>query len=154
MSNTTSDGNRYFLSGDLNEHFEFQDLPPFPEIVVDLSGLKKINSVGITKWLSFFETYKVDKHFIFEKIPSAIVTQINMIQGFLPPNSQINSFYVQIYNGSNDEEVDFLLEHPRDVRVEKRKVVFRDNISKILPPGYELDIADFGYFRFLTQYNS
>lgn len=74
------------LSGVIDETVDFS-LMKLPDSVksfqVDLYGIKRINSVGIKKWMMFFESIKKKNlQFSFARVSPAIVEQIVGISNF------------------------------------------------------------------------
>ena len=84
------------LSGHLNEA---SDLTPLTKLagplVIDLSGLDRINSLGVRDWMRFIrtcETAGVD--LTFERCSPTIVGQISMITNFMGTRSRVSSVEV------------------------------------------------------------
>lgn len=84
------------LSGHLNEAADLTPLTQLPgPLVIDLSGLDRINSLGVRDWMRFIrtcETAGVD--LTFERCSPTIVGQISMITNFMGTRSQISSVEV------------------------------------------------------------
>lgn len=60
-------------------------------IVLDLSGIQSINSVGVRVWINFMSTFRESHEVILQKCTPDIIMQINMIPNFLG-GGQIESF--------------------------------------------------------------
>jgi hypothetical protein len=91
------------LSGDLDERATFPDaeFATDKEVIVDLNDLGMINSCGIRTWMKWFEKHK-EVPFRFENIRPFVVDQMGMVRGFLPPKSEVVSFYAPYVD--EDEE--------------------------------------------------
>jgi hypothetical protein len=75
----------YFLEGSIDEADEFYSLQVNSknELHVDGMGVTRINSVGVKKWIRFFETAKVKNvRVYFYRVSPALVEQFNMIKNF------------------------------------------------------------------------
>lgn len=73
------------LSGELNEKSNFGtaqfQLPD--DVVIDLSGINRINSWGLKHWLRFLTALKqAGKRFVLERCSVAVVMQLNMVATF------------------------------------------------------------------------
>ena len=84
------------LSGHLNEAADLTPLTQLPgPLVIDLSGLDRINSLGVRDWMRFIricETAGVA--LTFERCSPTIVQQISMITNFMGTTSRISSVEV------------------------------------------------------------
>ena len=139
------------LTGAVDEHASFPSSENFTEIIsLDLTGVKVINSVGIRSWLRWFGEMP-DKEFRFVNCPKAVVMQMNMVDGFLPKNSTVESFHVPYYCESCDQELDVLFNTGKEVRVEDGEIVIKYDSSHVCEDGSqaELDVNKDKYFRFL-----
>ena len=65
-------------------------------VLVDFEEVAFINSLGIRKWLMWIEKHPF-KSLRFKNLPLNVVDQVNMVEGFLPEDSQVESFYVPYY---------------------------------------------------------
>src|SRR5690606_34581149 len=110
-------GNNLSFSGNLDEeaHLPVINAAPGSELIMDLSGVKSVNSVGIRTWLGWITPLSEQVKLVFDKVPHAVVLQINMIEGFLPKTARVNSFYVPIYSEAEDEEDQILLTVGKDI---------------------------------------
>lgn len=120
------------------------------EVYIDLNEVKAINSIGIRSWILFFNDL-VKTHFIFLNCPKAIVMQMNMVEGFLPENSTVETMHVPFFCEDCDKEVDIIFEVGKEVRVEGDQIKFEYDKTKICKPGCEpeLDVSVVKFFRFL-----
>jgi anti-anti-sigma regulatory factor len=56
---------------------------PSGRVVLDLSGVQSINSVGVRVWINFMSAFRESHEVILQKCPPDIIMQINMIPNFL-----------------------------------------------------------------------
>lgn len=138
------------ISGTLDEDTDFtkHDISQAQVIHLHLSGVKSINSCGIRDWIKWLSSSPAEA-VVLEECPKVIVDQINMVQGFLPSNGQVLSFYVPYFSEDNDEE---------------KLVLFRSGVE-FTPDGeirapevtdsagnpMEMDIVESKYFKFLQK---
>src|SRR5262245_11585730 len=90
------DGATYVtLAGDITEA---ADLSPLTKqgspVVVDLAGIRRINSLGVRTWVLFVrqaETSGIDLY--FERCAPVIVGQMSMIRHFMGAKSQVRTLF-------------------------------------------------------------
>ena len=72
------------LVGRITEDADFSDaqVPP-GRTVIDLSGIKSINSCGVREWVRFVEKLPANAETYYDKVPPAMAAQANMIANFL-----------------------------------------------------------------------
>lgn len=141
---------KLFLSGVIDEDADFSQLKigASKEVVLDLTSVKSINSCGIREWIKWVGTMD-SKPISYQNCPKVIVDQINMVDGFLPRNAKVDSFFVPYYNEESGAE---------------KNVLFRNgtefNGGIVTPPtqvqdddgnAMEMDIIESKYFKFLTK---
>lgn len=88
------------------------------KMVIDLAGLKYINSGGVRNWILWMAQAKEnlpDATFRFENFPATFVKQVASIQGFLPPGSTVNSFFVPFYCPTCDHSCEKLFLKQKDL---------------------------------------
>lgn len=73
------------LMGNITEAADFTSLKALPApLVIDLSGVDRINSLGVRGWIDFVHAVEATGHAIaFEKAPPIIVGQMSMISNFM-----------------------------------------------------------------------
>jgi hypothetical protein len=74
------------------------------KVVIDLDGVKGINSVGIRTWLDWVTPLSNQMALFFERCPKSIVLQFSMVKGFLPDRATVLSFYLPYYCDKCDYE--------------------------------------------------
>jgi anti-anti-sigma regulatory factor len=88
--------NRIRLAGSIDETSDFTELTQVPApIVIDLSELERINSLGVRAWISFVRDREAaGLSLTFERLPPIVVSQISMISNFMGTRSRITSVFV------------------------------------------------------------
>ena len=140
------------IQGAIDEEAEFPNYELSGEVFVDLGQVSSINSIGIRAWVLWFGQFKDKVHFSFFNVPKSVTMQMNMVEGFLPPQSSILSLYVPFYCESCDEEKEMLFEVGKQISIEGDSVKIDYEASKICKPDCEpeLDVVESKFFRFLT----
>ena len=104
---------------------ENADLTPLSNIksktiILDLSGIERINSMGVQSWIRAMTAFGDEHEVWWEKVSTPMVMQVNMIANF-NGGSRIRSFYAPYYCKSCDTEHRFLLEIETDFSDRKPK---------------------------------
>lgn len=120
-------------------------------VVFDLKKATSVNSIGIRTWVNWVSEVSKKYQFVFRHVPQAFILQMNMVNGFLPANSKIESFYVPVFNEDTDEERDLLLKSGYDVAIENGEIVVKFDLEEKAGEGWELDIIGLDYFQFLKK---
>lgn len=81
------------LTGNISELVNFDALKAMPgPLVLDLSGLTRINSLGMRNWVFFVREYEAKGQALtFERVPPVVVNQMSMVTHFMGAHSQIRS---------------------------------------------------------------
>lgn len=138
------------MAGTIDEDADFSKvaIAGSPQVELDLEQLKSINSCGIREWIKWIgqaSTAKID----LINCPKVIVDQINMVDGFLPANGKVQSFYVPYYNDEAGSEKNVLFRYGNE---------FSD--QGVTPPAevkdedgnpMEVDVIEAKYFKFLQR---
>ncbi len=142
---TKGDETVFHLSGKIDEDFRRKDieLNDLKKITFNFRDLTMINSCGIREWIDFLKAIPTDVKIQYEECTPIIVTQMNIISGFLRPNIKVVSFYAPYFDPSDETETLHLI-HAKD-------------ITAVLPPvvknaaGEQLDFDAHPekYFHFL-----
>jgi hypothetical protein len=141
---------RVKVSGSIDEDSDFSNysLQGAGRVLVDAGSIKSINSCGIREWIKWIATAgnsKVEYAFC----PKVIVDQINMVQGFLPSNGVVQSFYVPFYSETLDQEQVVLFQMGKeytDQGLVTIPVVKDKNGNEM-----EIDVVEAKYFKFLKK---
>ena len=139
------------MSGGLDEDASFAGLAALESgpVVLDLSGINAINSVGIREWIKWVKEIPSTVQLRLRNCPKIIVDQINMIAGFLPPKTVIESFFVPYFAEESGAE---------------KMILFRNGVEfgegQVKGPGpiqddsgepMEMDVIAAKYFKFLKN---
>lgn len=147
-----SKGDRFLVSicGSLDEDMSFKkiEIVKAQEIIVNFEKVNGVKSFGIRELIRWLGNHK-DAKIIYSMCPKIVVDQINIVDGFLPKNAVVESFFVPYYCEESGEET---------------QVLFRYGIEfdevNITPPGdvfdtkgnkMEMDAIWIKYFRFLEN---
>jgi anti-anti-sigma regulatory factor len=139
------------IAGGIDEDANFQpvDIGSSTAVVLDLSDVTAINSVGIREWIKWVKAFPSSAQLSVRCCPKIIVDQINMVAGFLPPAAIIESFYVPYYAEGSGSEKMVLFERGKE---------FKD--GALNPPAevkddsgeaMEMDVIEAKYFKFLQN---
>ncbi|PWU12250.1 MAG: hypothetical protein C5B49_16600 [Bdellovibrio sp.] len=138
------------LKGDIDEEAELAspDIEPGADVVLDLTDVKTINSMGMRMWLKWVKTIPESVQLSVRRCPKMIVDQINMVAGFLPEDAKVESFFVPYYSEISSSEKLVLFEQGKEYKGGKLHVtpVVRDDSGNIM----EMDVID-SYFRFIQK---
>jgi len=82
------------LSGELNEDVDLEHLRPRLKgrVVLDLSGVRRINSSGVREWMNFIWGLSTTAEVTLSHCRPVIVAQLNMIANF-GGRARVSSFY-------------------------------------------------------------
>lgn len=138
------------MAGSIDEDADFTQLSlsGAAQIEIEMAGLKSINSCGIREWIKWMSTAPT-ANITFNQCPKVIVDQINMVDGFLPTNAKVQSFYVPYYNDESGSEKNILfrlgteftetaVSPPADVKDEEGN-------------SMEMDVIESKYFKFIKK---
>lgn len=138
------------LSGSIDEDVDLNtvNLAGHAQVELNLEGLKAINSCGIREWIKWLGNYS-QAQISFSNCPKVIVDQINMVDGFLPSNGKVKSFYVPYYNDDSGSEKNILFSYGKE---------FTE--GQLNPPAavqdedgndMEMDVIEAKYFKFIKK---
>lgn len=148
-----TDGNAVIVmvKGGIDEDANFvnPNLGSAQAVTLDLDGVTAINSVGIREWIKWIKAFPTSLKLSVRNCPKIIVDQINMVAGFLPPGTGIESFYVPYYSDATGSERMVLFVNGKEF-----------NGSEVSPPSQvvddsgesmEIDVIEAKYFKFLKN---
>ena len=100
----------YRFRGDVDENFRQKEFPRIKKerIIFHLEDVKNFNSIGLREWIFLLRDVSALGHLVFRRCSVTIVDQINMVDGFLPSNAKVQSFYVPYYNEESGAEKNIL----------------------------------------------
>lgn len=140
----------FFGNIDENASFTGAILDGVKHLVIDLESVKAINSCGIRDWIQWLKTSPNDIKIEYRNCPKVIVDQINMIKGFLPQNTTVESFYVPYYSPDSDKEKMVLYRKGVDFKSDSVDVqeTYKDPETN---EEFELDVIAEKYFKFISS---
>lgn len=138
------------LSGVIDEDVDFNQysIAGLSAMEMDLINVKSINSCGIREWIKWLGSNSA-ANITYFNCPKAIVDQINMVDGFLPSNGKVLSFFVPYYNDEAGSEKNVLFKFGTEY-----------DDSGLKPPSkvqdesgneMEMDVIESKYFKFLFK---
>lgn len=114
---TSSGAQSLRFSGDIDESFDFSAfvVNPGQDLVLNLKEVRSLNSVGLRSWLLWMKDLrnKVPRIY-FQNCPQSVVTQMNILEGFLPMEAIVESFEVPFYCDECGTEEAFLARRGTD----------------------------------------
>jgi len=138
------------MAGTIDEDVDLNqiNLAGHSQIEIDLEGLRSINSCGIREWIKWLSAVP-QTQLSFSHCPKVIMDQINMVDGFLPTNGKVNSFYVPYYNDDSGSEKNVLFRYGNEF-----------SEGNLNPPAavkdedgndMEMDVIEAKYFKFIKK---
>ncbi len=148
------------FEGTIDEDVQFPvvSLTGNSAITIDLQAVKAINSVGIREWLNWIRPLSEKVAIELINCPKALVFQFNMVEGFLPKNAHVLSFYVPFFCEKCDREDNVLFTVGSEVTVNAGTVSIQYDAKKadLCKKGdddceVEMDVTESKYFQFLKK---
>ncbi|MBT4761744.1 MAG: hypothetical protein HOO06_08625 [Bdellovibrionaceae bacterium] len=123
-------------------------------VVFDLEGISLLNSCGLRTWILWIREIPSETVKKFKNCPRIVVEQMNILEGFLPKNSVIESFYIPYYCDDCDKEYNKLALEGEDFvagSMDSNMGVALSEIPVCKECGeeMELDVVPLSYFKFL-----
>lgn len=138
------------LKGHIDEDATFIPLQPaVTKAVLDLDAVTAINSVGIREWIKWTKSFPAGVEVTVRKLPKVIVDQANMVAGFLPSGTIVESFYVPYYCDGSGEEKMVLFTNGKEFG--GGQVNAPENVTDSAGDAMEMDIIETKYFKFITN---
>lgn len=141
---------RLSLAGVIDEDVDFTnyDISKFTSLHLNLKDIKSINSCGIREWIKWMASSQASS-IVFENCPKVIVDQINMVQGFLPSQAKVQSFFVPYFSEDSGEEKNVLFQYGTEFDDSglKQEPEVKDASGNLM----EMDIVEAKYFKFLKK---
>lgn len=138
------------VAGSIDEDADFAPfaLNGAKQIEFYLGQVKSINSCGIREWIKWVGTAG-GVEVLYHECPKIIVDQINMVQGFLPAQGKVVSFYVPYYSEESSSEKSVLFRNGQefDTSGNIRSPVVKDDSGHEM----EMDVVEAKYFKFLKK---
>ena len=138
------------VKGTIDEDVDFTPHSLEGAAAVDfyLGELKSINSCGIRDWIKWMGTAG-SAQVRYHECPKIIVDQINMVQGFLPAQGKVMSFYVPFYSDDSGTEKNVLFTHSKEFTDQGLGTV--PEIKDESGNAMEMDVVEAKYFKFLKK---
>lgn len=148
--NKASDKLNVQMNGTIDEDVDFSqfNLGGSPQVEMELEGVKSINSCGIREWIKWMGTAS-GAQIVFKNCPKVIVDQINMVDGFLPANGHVSSFFVPYYNDDSGSEKNVLFTFGKEFT--ESSVTPPEGIKDEDGNEMEMDVIESKYFKFLKK---
>lgn len=147
---------RIQIDGAMDEHSDYSSIETkfTDEVVFDFDNVEHINSTGIKHWVHWVAKVSESNpelKFYFVNCPKPIVDQINMVDGFLPQQSTVQSFKVPYFCEVCDKDMTCTFVLGREYNFEDGKAVLSipDNTCDRGDCEMEPDVVEQKYFRFL-----
>jgi anti-anti-sigma regulatory factor len=139
------------IAGGVDEDANFQpvELGGATAIVLDLAEVTAINSVGIREWIKWVKAFPTGVQLTVRRCPKIIVDQINMVAGFLPPATIIESFFVPYYAEGSGTEKMVLFE--KDKEFKAGDLHPPASVTDEAGEAMEMDVIEAKYFKFLKN---
>ena len=139
------------ISGGVDEDANFHpvELGAATCVVLDLSDITAINSVGIREWIKWVKSFPAPVQLSVRRCPKIIVDQINMVAGFLPPATTIESFFVPYYSDGSGTEKMVLFE--KDKEYKGGDLHPPETVNDDSGEAMEMDVIEAKYFKFLKN---
>ncbi|MBX9768852.1 MAG: hypothetical protein K2X47_16385 [Bdellovibrionales bacterium] len=143
----------YFeLRGQIDEDVSFADLTAdgASQVILDLEGVTSVNSCGIREWVKWLKSFPAGTKCVYVNCPKLVVDQMNMVAGFFPKGSTVESFYVPYYCESCSNETLIPFTNGKDFT---GKAVTAPESVKCASCGQdaEIDVIEAKYFKFLEN---
>ena len=135
----------FYLSGKIDEDFRRKDLnlDGLTNVTFNFKDLGMINSCGIREWIDFLKAQPSNMVLKYEECTPIIVTQMNIIAGFLPENVKVTSFYAPYFD-TEDESESLHLINTKDISGARPPIVLNAAGKKL-----DFDAHPEKYFHFL-----
>lgn len=147
------DGTKLVLEvkGNIDEDSSFTppDIGSSTSVALDLDAVTAINSVGIREWIKWVKSIPAGAQLSVRRCPKIIVDQINMVAGFLPAGTTIESFYVPYYADASGNEKMVLFENGKEFK--GGEVFAPAEVKDDSGEAMEMDVIEAKYFKFLKN---
>lgn len=146
---------RAHVSGYVGENSGLFDLnvQGSKKVVIDLSGVNYINSVGVKNWITWTGRMPKNIPIEFENCPALIVNQVNMVAGFIPKTGSVESLFAPFICEDCSVEENHLLRRGADYDYAQGNAPYSLNLPEHLCPKcgkpMELDALEMKFFAFL-----
>jgi len=138
------------LAGTIDEDADFNPhgLQGASSVEIHVGNVKSINSCGIREWIKWVST-SGGAAVQYHECPKIIVDQINMVQGFLPTQGKVMSFYVPFYADDSGAEKNVLFKMGQEYN--EGGLTNVPEIKDDQGQAMEMDVVEAKYFKFLKK---
>ena len=139
---------QFTFEGKISEDFHQEEIifeDNMNQVVFNLKDVSMINSCGIREWIKMTQRIDPTVEIIYEFVPPVFVNQMNLVQGLLPENGTVSSFYAPYYDEENDSELKVLIKSSQTVDGKAPVVKTKDGVE------LEFDGIEANYFKFLKS---
>lgn len=145
------------LSGTIGETYELfhLDFRGVKHTTLNFEKTTYLNSVGVKSWINWLSRVVPPLVLTYTHCPRLIINQINMVAGFLPRGSSVQSFYVPYHCEKCSAEKSLLLESGTgftagDAISKQPKINAPDEVKcDKCQSEMEMDVIFASYFKFL-----
>lgn len=136
------------LAGRMDEDMDLEKIKAVsePQVNFDFKEVESINSCGIRDWINFLGEIPKSHGIIYKNCPQVIIEQMNMVKGFLPSNSKIESFFAPFFCEACEHEEKILL---TPEQINDKKAPHDISCPKCSSVGMDFDAIAAQYFHFL-----
>lgn len=137
------------MAGTIDEDADFSQfqVTGAKQIEIDLAAVKSINSCGIREWIKWIGG-GAGATIVYNQCPKVIVDQINMVDGFLPSNAKVQSFFVPYYNEESGTEKNILFTYGKEYKEGAvTPPIVKDEKGQVM----EMDVIESKYFKFISK---
>ncbi len=144
------------LHGWITENCKLPETQPAAKdatMFIDLNLVPGINSIGIRSWLLWLKSLQTKgfSRFEFENIHPPLLNNASMVQGFIPPHGNVNSFYLFYWCEDLSIEKEFKFSRGKDFATDLMKIPrFRDEVIDGKPARFEIDYKVDRVLKFYT----
>jgi len=84
------------LSGPLDEKIQFPDLSVRlrQRVIFECEKIEHVSSFAAQRWSVWMKSKDERQQFVFRKVPVRVIDLFNMVDGYLPPEVVVESFFV------------------------------------------------------------
>ncbi len=109
MKTWFEDGTTFIeISGSIDEQARFTDVKLNGKVVINLEGVKFLNSVGTRSWCLWVQRFRPPIEVSLIRCPVIMVKSFPLVKNFLTSCCTVESFFVPYYSESTGERKDFL----------------------------------------------
>ena len=139
------------IQGAIDEDTSFPQIPKeTKEIELNLLQLSGLNSLGIKSWVTWTKTFGPAQLFLRD-CPRIIVEQMNMIEGFIPAGSKVESFLVPYFCEADESEL--MVKWVRGTHYKDGNTIAFPEVKDEKKRNYEMDVSKDKYFRFIKNFS-